>query len=224
MRNTFLLLSAVLIILSFGRAALLGVEDVSIRGKELNGEGEEDGRVLGESTEDFRRLARVFLKEGRWERVVSLQSYVVPIWVGELDALDWQTDLTFGIQGLPIISLKGQLFAAYPLDLEGDGRDELVVEVIQGKLGNLNVYRYANNSLERIPALTEKPGPYGYLGTVTRNSPEFKDWDGDGKLELFAYYSLTEPQKRRRVEVYKFDGQRFNKIKDYEEGTAEVYL
>lgn len=218
------MLLVTLIVFSFGWAALLSVEDVSILGKEHRRQEEEDSRVLGESAEDFRRLARVFLKDGLGERVVSLQSYVVPIWVGELDALDWQTDLTVGVRGRPIISLKGQLFAAYPLDLEGDGRDELAVEVTQGKLGNLNVYRYNDDSLERIAVSTEKPGPHGYLGVVTRSSPEFRDSDGDGRLELFAYYSMTVPQRKRRVEVYKFDGQRFNKIKDYEEEADEVYL
>ncbi len=223
MKNTFLLLPVTLTVLSFW-AVLLGVEDVSIRGKERSGQEAEDSRVLGESTEDFRRLARVFLKDDLGERVVSLQSHEVPIWVGELDALDWQTDLTVGIQGPPIISLKGQLFAAYPLDLEDDGRDELVVELIHGKLVNLTVYKYKDNSLERIPVSTEKPGPYGFYGTATRNSPEFKDLDGDGRLELLVYYSLASPQKRRQVEVYKFDGWRFDKIKDYEEETAETYL
>lgn len=124
----------------------------------------------------------------------------------------------------PVISFKGELDNFYVLDIDDDANQELVVELIQGKLINLNVYKYKNNSLERITVSTEKPGPYGYLGTVTRSSPEFKDLDGDGSLELFAYYSKKVPQKKRRVEVYKFNGSGFDKIQEYEEPTEEVYL
>lgn len=221
MRNIPLLLLASLVVFSFSLPTSLGLEDNSLQ--EGASERESD-RVLGDNAEDLRRLSRIFLRDGQSERVVNLQSYRVPVWVGDLDTLDWQTDMVLGAEESSRTSFRGWLSTAYPLDLEEDERDELVVEILSGKTINAIVYRYVDGVLERIPVSTEKPGPYGFVGTATRNSPEFKDLDGDGVLEMLVYYRFFPPEKRRRVEVYKFDGSRFDKIREYEEPTDEVYL
>lgn len=221
MRGLLLLLLTSLVVFSFALPISLGLGDGSLRQEAAE---KESNRVLVNNADDLRRLSRIFLRDGRSERVVHLQSYQVPVWVGDLDTLDWQTDMALGAQDHAKVSFKGWLSMAYPLDLEDDGRDELVVEILSGKTINAIVYRYVDGVLERIPVSTEKPGPYGFVGTATRHSPEFRDLDGDGVLEMLAYYRHFPPEKSRTVEVYKFDGQRFNKIKEYEEIIPEVYL
>ena len=66
-----------------------------------------------------------------------------------------------------------------------------------------------------MPVSTAKPP--SFYGIVSRNVPELKDSDGDGALELFAYYRHFPPDFKRTVEVYQLSGEVLQKIEEYEE-------
>lgn len=146
---------------------------------------------------------------------LTLKSYTVEPFQGK-------TDVYTGSGNLPRFSLPGFFRNAYSIDIEDDGNEELVVEVETGHSIDSSVYKYSNKKLNRILISN---GPSTILESITtRNTPEFKDTNHDGVLEMFVYYRFFPPEKRRRVELYKFDGQRFSKIKEYEEATSEFYL
>lgn len=180
--------------------------------------------VLGESVVDLRRLFRVFLNDHGLVRLATLQSYEAPVWLDNLDVLDWKTDMEVVDRNYSKFSFYGWLSSAYSVDLEKDGQDELVVEIITGKTINTIVYKFVAGVLTRVPVSTEKPGPWGFYGVASRNSPEFKDLDGDGILEMLAYYRHFPPENSRTVEVYKFNGRSFELVRNYEEKMPEVYL
>ncbi|MCL5003865.1 MAG: hypothetical protein M1352_01185 [Patescibacteria group bacterium] len=189
--------------------------------------GVSDTRVLGEGAiagPDLRKLFKIFLNDHGLVRAATLQSYKAPAWPGDLDVLDWKTDMEVADRNYSRFSFSGWLSSAYSIDLEKDGQEELVVEVITGKTVGTIVYKFVGGVLSRIPVSTEVPGTWGFYGISSRESPEFKDIDDDGKLEMLAYYRFFPPEKRRRVEVYKFTGSVFQKIKEYEEKMPEVYL
>ncbi len=136
------------------------------------------------------------LKGVNYSEKITIKSYPLEPFVGN-------TDVYVGSHSLPQFSIGGFLHNAYPLDVENDGWDELAIEVETGQ---------SLNSL------------ISFEGIVSRNAPEFKDVDGDGRLEMLANYRFFPPEKRRKVEVYKFTGLLFQKVKEYEEKMPEVYL
>lgn len=214
-------LSIGLFILSLALQNILGHINLIAREAVSNTSG---ARVLGESVVDLRRLFRVFLNDHGLVRTATLQSYEAPVWLDDLDVLDWKTDMEVADRSYSRLSFYGWLSSAYSVDLEKDGQDELVVEVITGKTIGTVVYKFTGGILSRIPISTEKPGPRGFYGISSRNSPEFKDLDDDGILEMLAYYRFFPPEKKRTVEVYKFNGRIFDLVRKYEEKMPDVYL
>lgn len=90
-----------------------------------------------------------------------------------------------------------------------------------GQSINTLFYIYRKGKLERVSVSTEKPS--SWHGIVSRNSPELKDIDNNGTLELLAYYNFLY-DSTRTVEVYKFNGKSFNKTQEYEEAIPDKYL
>ena len=214
-------LSIYLFVLSFTLQSILGRSHL-VTQKGVN--ETVDAQVLGESTLDLRRLFRVFLSDNGTVRTVTLQSYEAPVWADDPGTFDWRTDMEVTGKNYSRFSFYGWLSSAYSVDLEGDGWDELVVEVITGKTVGTVVYRFVDGILSRIPTSEDILGPRPSYGISSRVSPEFKDVDGDGILEMLAYYRFFPPEEKRKVEVYKFTGVLFQKIKEYEEKMPEVYL
>lgn len=101
------------------------------------------------------------------------------------------------------------------------GRHILKLQLLTGQSLNTLFYTYQNGELNRVSVSTEKPP--SWYGIVSRNDPELKDIDNDGVLELLAYYNFLY-DSTRKVEVYRFTGSAFNKIKEYQEMMAEIYL
>lgn len=122
----------------------------------------------------------------------------------------------------PVFIFYGFLDNVLTHNIDRSGYKVLEFQLAGGHSINSLIYRYQNGELIRIPVSTEKL-PY-FMGIVARNIPEFIDLDNDGILEMLAYYRYFPPEKKRRVEVYKFNGTSFEKQKEYEEKTSEVYL
>ena len=155
------------------------------------------------------------LREGDKNELVTLTSYTIGSFQGG-------TDIYIRSSKIPQFSLVGFFRQAYQTDIENDGNDELVVEVETGHSIDTSFYKYSNGNLNKILISDGSPT---INGSVTkRNIPEFKDVEGDGSLEMFVYYRFFPPEKRRTVEVYKFNGQKFLKVNEYEESTADFYL
>lgn len=131
------------------------------------------------------------------------------------------TEVFLQNQTKPELILQGYFVGSRFLYIR-NGLQILEVEVLVGKSINTLVYKYENGKLIRIPVSTEKTP--SFEGIVSRNSPEFKDIDNDGVLEILAYYRYFPPEKKRTVKVYKFNGEQFEKYKEYEEETSAVYL
>ncbi len=167
-----------------------------------------------QSAPDHKQFS-LLLKRARQQSKLTLKSYFH-------DPLHEKTEVYVGNQKTPQVVVDGILFQAYSLDINGDYDQELNLQVISGKLINSLVYRYDNGELVKIPVSTERPP--SYYGTVTHNLPLFKDEDGDGVMELFAYYAHGEPEAKRTVEAYKFNGQIFDLTRRYEENMPEIYL
>lgn len=134
----------------------------------------------------------------------------------------WQTNVFINQQTIPKLTLKGFFKESRMYDISQDNFRVLEIEIIEGKSINSLIYNSQNGKLIRIPVSTEKPP--SFIGIVSRNSPEFKDIDDDGVLEMLVYYRLYPPEKKRTVEVYKFSGEIFKKYQEYEEPTTMSYL
>lgn len=221
MRNILLFLSISPVVFSFSWLCFLGRPDDFSQKKTVESRAEE---VLGDNTEDLRRFSKVFLHNQGSVKIATLQSYEAPIWMDDLELLDWQTGMVVNDRSLSKFRFEGWLSTTYPVDLEGDGGDELVVEILSGKTINTIIYKFVAGVLTRVPVSIEKPGLWGFYGIASRNSPEFRDLDGDGRLEMLAYYRFFPPEMRRKVEVYKFNGRIFDLVRKYEEKMPEVYL
>lgn len=134
---------------------------------------------------------------------------------------DGITEVFLNNKDKPELTIKGYFVNSKIVDITNVLRI-LEVEVLVGKSINSLIYRYENGKLIRVSVSTEK-APF-FEGLVSRNPPEYKDVDNDGILEILVYYRYFPPQKKRTVEVYKFNGKQFKKQKEYEEETTEVYL
>ena len=155
------------------------------------------------------------LKGVNYSEKITIKSYPLEPFAGN-------TDVYVGSHSLPQFSISGFLHNVYSLDLENDGWEEVAIEVETGHSINSLIYKQRNDRLVRIPISTEIL--INFEGIVSRNTPEFKDIDRDGRLEMLAYYRFFPPEKRRKVEVYKFTGLLFQKVKEYEEKMTEIYL
>lgn len=133
----------------------------------------------------------------------------------------WQTNVFVNKQATPQLTLRGFFKESHVYDIKDNFRI-FEIEVIGGKSVNSLVYKSQNGKLIRIPISTEKPPRF--IGIVSRNSPEFKDIDDDGVLEMLAYYRHYPPEGERTVEVYKLSGEIFKKYLEYEEETPMYYL
>lgn len=122
----------------------------------------------------------------------------------------------------PTFTLFGFLESVLTHNIDNSKYKVLELQLASGHSINSLLYRYKDGVLKRIPVSTEK-APY-FMGIVARNTPEFKDTDGDGIMEMFVYYRYFPPEKRRKVELYKFNGVEFEKQKQYEESTPVIYL
>lgn len=122
----------------------------------------------------------------------------------------------------PILTLYGFLDNVLTHDIDNSRYKFIELQLAAGHSINSLIYKYQKGVLKRIPVSTEKV-PY-FMGIVARNTPEFKDVDGDGVLEMFAYYRHFPPEKRRTVEIYKFNGEEFKRQKKYDETTPEIFL
>lgn len=138
-----------------------------------------------------------------------------------VDLSDGTTSIYINGQKEPELILRGYFRDSKVFDIK-KGLRVLEVEVITGKSVNSIIYRYESGKLVRVPVSTEKVSHF--MGIVTRNIPEFKDIDGNGILEMLTYYRHFPPEKKRTVESYIFNGEQFEKQKQYEEETSEVYF
>jgi len=113
-----------------------------------------------------------------------------------------------------VLNLGGYFDGIQVHKINPQGQQVLEVRTIGGHSIDTTFYTYKNNNLSIVLVSTAKPP--SFYGIVSRNKPELKDIDNDGTLELLAYYNfLYDPT--RKVEVYKFDGKNFDKIREYEE-------
>lgn len=122
----------------------------------------------------------------------------------------------------PFLNLNGYFDKIQTHIMNAQGIQILELRTIAGHSLETTFYIYKKGRLIIVPVSTAKP-PYFY-GIVSRNAPELKDLDGDGVLELLAYYRHFPPEKERTVEVYKFSGHDFTKTQKYEESMSELYL
>lgn len=98
----------------------------------------------------------------------------------------------------------------------------LEIRVLTGQSIDTTFYKYLKGKLIHLLVSTTKSP--SYYGIVSRDYPELKDIDGDGVFELLAYYSLFSPEGKRWVELYEYNGQGFDLVKEYEEDMPEMYL
>lgn len=152
-------------------------------------------------------------RDGRKEKLLIYSSSYL--------SLDPRTYLFINYNPKPKLSLRGHYVESNIHQIK-PGEFTLEVQTMNGKSINSLVYFYRHGSLKRIPVSTEN-SPY-YEGAVSRNEPEFKDMDGDGIQEMMVYYRHFPPDFRRTVVVYQLNEEEFQKIKEYEELTPEIYL
>ena len=122
----------------------------------------------------------------------------------------------------PILNLKGYFDKFEVHAVNPQGKKILQVSTASGHSISTNFYYYERGELFIIPVSAAKPP--SYYGIEARNRPELKDVDGDGVLEMLAYYRHFPPQKQRTVEAYKFNGKAFIKTQEYVEVMTEIYL
>lgn len=127
---------------------------------------------------------------------------------------DQNTELYISQDKLPLLTEIGYFNGMQMYKMDTLGHHILELQLLTGQSINTLFYTYEKGKLNRVSVSTEN-SPSWY-GIVSRNPPELKDIDNDGVLDLLAYYNfLYDPT--RTVEVYKFKGHSFTKIKEYEE-------
>lgn len=131
------------------------------------------------------------------------------------------TEVYIDSSSKPALAETGSLYSIRTHKMDNSNNYITELQLQTGQSINTLFYIYRKGKLERIPVSTEKP--LFWHGIISRNSPEFKDADQDGELELLAYYNfLYDPT--RKVEVYKFNGKAFNKTQEYEEVIPDKHL
>lgn len=163
-----------------------------------------------------RQEKHLIIRERGNDEPLTLRSYTIAPFQGK-------TDVYLGSNGIHQFSLAGFFRKAYAIDIENDGNEELVIEVETGHSIDTSVYKHSNKKLHRI-LISDGTVTAVWESVTARNTPEFKDVDNDGVLELLAYYRFFPPEKKRRVELYKFNGREFQKTNEFEEETESFYL
>lgn len=120
-----------------------------------------------------------------------------------------------------VTSLDGAFLFAGTQDIEKDGKQEVVIEVLMGKLTNTRLFRFESGNLYEIQLGEDSESVKGVLGAL---GAEFKDIDRDSIDEMFVYHRFYPPEKRRTAVVYKFDGKKFIFFEEYEEQTEDIFL
>lgn len=163
----------------------------------------------------YTKIMILNLRERKKDETVALKSYAA-------EPFEEIIEVYPNSNHKPQFLLEGSLRLAYQTDLENDGAEELAIEVVTGKLGNTIVYRVEGNQLVPIRIQTGKQEDL--LGVTSYHTPRFEDIDRDGVLEMLSYHTDSAFDENGWLEVYKFDGQKFLKVKEYEESTANFYL
>lgn len=124
------------------------------------------------------------------------------------------TIITINNSKNPGLQLGGYFHGMQVHTMNSRGQKILELNTIEGHSINTTFYMYKSGSLNVVPVSTAKPP--SFYGIVSRNAPDVKDVDGDGALELLAYYYFPGDTKRA-VEVYTFKNNMFQKSQEYEE-------
>lgn len=122
----------------------------------------------------------------------------------------------------PVLNLVGYFEGAFVHGIDSTKETLLEIRTSSGHSINSLIYRYHKGSLVRIPVSTEQEGIFE--GVVSRNPPDFIDIDGDGVKEMIVSYREFPPDYKRTVEVYQLKEGRFEKAREYEEETQELFL
>lgn len=152
-------------------------------------------------------------RDGRTEKLLIYSSSYL--------SFDPKTYLFINYNPKPKVSLRGYYLESNVREIKSN-ESALEIQTMSGKSVNSLIYFYRHGNLKRISVSTENSSYYE--GVVSRNEPEFKDVDGDGIQEMFVYYRHFPPDVKRTVEVYKLNGEVFQKIKEYEEPTPKMYF
>ena len=129
------------------------------------------------------------------------------------------TTITINNDKQPTLKLSGYFDDMQVHTINPQGQKILELSTIEGHSINTTFYNYVGGRLSVVPVSTAKPP--SFYGIVSRNAPEMKDVNGDGVLELLAYYYFVADTKRT-VEVYTFKHNMFQKDREYEEPVPSV--
>ncbi|MFZ5376205.1 MAG: hypothetical protein ACOZAN_00855 [Patescibacteria group bacterium] len=134
---------------------------------------------------------------------------------------DQNTEIYINSNSQPVLTEIGSFHSIEIHKMDNSGHYIVELQLQTSQSINALFYLYQKGKLERVSVSTEKSP--SWHGIISRNSPELKDIDNDGTLELLAYYNfLSDPI--RKVEVYKYNGKSFNKTQEYEEVIPDKYL
>lgn len=133
-----------------------------------------------------------------------------------------RTEVFLNDADTPLLSLAGYFEGVFVHDIDHTQAKFLEIRTSSGHSINSRIYRYNKRALVMIPVSTEKEG--FFEGVASRNPPEFKDVDGDGMKEMVIFRRQFPPDHRRTVEVYQLKERRFEKLREYEEETQELFL
>lgn len=140
----------------------------------------------------------------------------------EIEFGDWDTDIFVNDLTKPTLVVDGLLRNNGVYDISNIIRILKLEISTGGKLVNSLLYQYQDDELKRIPVLTNSLSQS--WDVWSSNGIEFIDVDSDGIKEMFVYHRHYPPEAKRTVEVYKFTGQVFKKIREYEEDMPGIYL
>ena len=132
---------------------------------------------------------------------------------------DWSTDIFVNNSRNPLAGADDLIVRSSTQDISKKTRIMKLEMTAGGNLVNTLLYQYRNGELIEIPIITN---PH-ILGTWNNGGTQFKDSDEDGVSEMFVYHGFYPVNEKRTVEIYKFDGNKFIKNKEYKETTANVY-
>lgn len=133
-----------------------------------------------------------------------------------------RTEVFLNDADTPLFSLVGYFEGFFIHNIDYSKEKLLEIRISSGHSINSLAYRYHKGSLVRIPVSTEKEG--FFEGVVSRNPTDFIDVDGDGVKEMIVYHREFPPDHRRTVQVYQLKEERFEKLREYEEETQELFL
>jgi len=118
------------------------------------------------------------------------------------------------IESTSPLELEGAFNEAFVVDINKDGKKELIIELVVGANGiNSLIYSYKKNRLEYIPIVPEEK----IKGFLNNSGIKLGDYDDDGELEVWIDYSSypSDPCKLKR-DIYEFLNGKLIKTKDIE--------